>query len=124
MFPGLVKGIPQVSVGSVQADLQVLPGRTALFAQFLEFGGDHFAGEAQGLPPEKWQALDVIWKTILGLEASIEAARLSLDGLRAEMETAFRPIPVSVRARLAAASERLRSALREEPSVPASSAAW
>jgi len=48
------------------------------------------AGEAQDLPPEKWQALDVIWKTILGLEASIEAARLSLDGLRAEMETAFR----------------------------------
>src|SRR5205823_4301625 len=26
-----------------------------------------------GVPPEKWQALEALWKAILGLEASIEA---------------------------------------------------
>ena len=40
--------------------------------------------------PEKWQALEVLWKAILGLEAGIETLRLSLDGLRAEMEAAFK----------------------------------
>ena len=40
-----------------------------------------------------------------------------------ETETALWPMPVSVRARLAAASERLRSAFRDEPRVPAFSAA-
>lgn len=42
------------------------------------------------LPPEGWQALEVLWKTILGLEAGIDAARLSVDGLRNEMDSAFR----------------------------------
>ncbi len=44
----------------------------------------------QEIPLEKWQALEVVWKAILGLEASIDACRLSMDGLRAEMEAAFR----------------------------------
>jgi hypothetical protein len=42
------------------------------------------------VPPEKWQALEALWKAILGLEASIETLRLGMDGLRAEMETAFK----------------------------------
>ena len=42
------------------------------------------------VPPEKWQALEARWKAILGVEASIETLRLSMDGLRAEMEAAFR----------------------------------
>jgi hypothetical protein len=44
----------------------------------------------QAVPPEKWQALDAIWKGILGLEASIDALCLTMDGLRAEMEAAFK----------------------------------
>jgi hypothetical protein len=44
----------------------------------------------QEVPPERWQALDALWKGILGLEASIEALRLSMEGLRAEMEAAFK----------------------------------
>jgi chromosome segregation ATPase len=44
----------------------------------------------QEVPPEKWQALEASWKTILGLEASIESLRLSMDGLRAELEAAFK----------------------------------
>jgi len=44
----------------------------------------------QEIPPEKWQALEVCWKTILGLEASIDTSRLGMDGLRAELETAFK----------------------------------
>jgi hypothetical protein len=44
----------------------------------------------QEVPPEKWQALEVVWKTILGLETSIETLRLSMEGLRAELEAAFK----------------------------------
>ncbi|HUR53486.1 MAG TPA: hypothetical protein VMZ71_05120, partial [Gemmataceae bacterium] len=39
---------------------------------------------------ETWQALDSVWKAILGLEASIDSARLSVDALRGEMDSAFR----------------------------------
>jgi hypothetical protein len=46
--------------------------------------------ESQEVPPEKWQALEASWKTILGLEASVEMLRLSLEGLRSEMEAAFK----------------------------------
>lgn len=42
------------------------------------------------IPPEKWQALEALWTAILGLEGRIDAARLGMDGLRAEMEAAFR----------------------------------
>lgn len=46
-------------------------------------------------PLEKWQALDVIWKAIISLESSIDATRLGMDGLRAEMDAAFkRPLAV------------------------------
>ncbi|MFO0969392.1 MAG: hypothetical protein U0793_27870 [Gemmataceae bacterium] len=38
----------------------------------------------------KWQDLDARWKAILGLEASMEALRLSLEGLLAEMEASLR----------------------------------
>jgi hypothetical protein len=51
------------------------------------------AGTAAGdqeIPPEKWQALDAVWKGILGLEAAIDALRLSMDGLRIEMESSFK----------------------------------
>ena len=44
----------------------------------------------QEVPPEQWQALEASWKTILGLEASIESLRLSMDSLRAELEAAFK----------------------------------
>jgi hypothetical protein len=44
----------------------------------------------QEIPLETWQALDVLWKTILGLEASIDACRLNMEGLRAEMDSAYK----------------------------------
>jgi hypothetical protein len=44
---------------------------------------------------EKWQALEACWKSILGLEASIDSSRLSADGLRLEMESAFKR-PMSI----------------------------
>jgi hypothetical protein len=47
-------------------------------------------GGAPDVPPEQWQALDALWKSILGLEAAIDALRLSLDGVRIEMEAAFK----------------------------------
>jgi uncharacterized protein YoxC len=45
---------------------------------------------SEQIPPEQWQALEALWKTILGLEASIDSSRLSMEGVRSEMETAFR----------------------------------
>jgi hypothetical protein len=45
---------------------------------------------AQEVPPEQFQALEAIWRTILGLEVSIDSLRLAVDGLRNEMEAAFK----------------------------------
>jgi hypothetical protein len=45
---------------------------------------------AQYVPPETWQALEVRWKAILVLEAGIETLRQGAEGLRAEMEAAFK----------------------------------
>lgn len=42
------------------------------------------------LTPEQWQTLEALWAAILGLESQIDAARQSLESLRAEMEAAFR----------------------------------
>jgi len=46
--------------------------------------------DEQETPLDAWQALEAIWKTILGLEASIDTSRLSMDSLRAEMEGAYK----------------------------------
>jgi chromosome segregation ATPase len=60
---------------------------------------DHSGNSQQeGVPPatmtpelqEAWQIIESIWKTILGLEGSIESLRMSMNGLRAELESAFR----------------------------------
>jgi hypothetical protein len=37
---------------------------------------------------ETWQNLEALWKAILGLEASIDSTRISVEGLRSEMENA------------------------------------
>lgn len=42
------------------------------------------------IPLEQWQALDGLWKNILGLEANIDGARIGMGGLRSEMESAFK----------------------------------
>ncbi len=51
------------------------------------------------IPAEQWQALEALWRAILGLEASIDTARLGADGLRAEMEAAFKK-PLAVEEKL------------------------
>jgi hypothetical protein len=38
------------------------------------------------IPSAKWQDLEARWKAILGLEATVETVRISMEGLRAEME--------------------------------------
>jgi hypothetical protein len=50
-------------------------------------------------PSKQWQALEALWKTILGLEASISASRQGMEGLRGEMETAFKK-PLTVEEKL------------------------
>lgn len=47
-------------------------------------------GSAGEVTAEQWQFLEGLWKAILSLEANIDAARLSANTLRSEMETAFR----------------------------------
>ena len=49
--------------------------------------------------PDQWQALDACWRAILGLEVSIDALRLNMEGLRAEMEAAFKK-PLAVEDKL------------------------
>ena len=44
----------------------------------------------RAVPLELWQALDALWKTILGIEANVDGARLNLNGVLSEMERAYR----------------------------------
>lgn len=46
--------------------------------------------EAHDELTKKLQMLEARWKTILGLEAGIESMRLSMEGLRIEMENAYK----------------------------------
>jgi hypothetical protein len=42
------------------------------------------------IPEAKWQDLEARWEAILGLEATIDTLRISMEGLRAEMEASSR----------------------------------
>jgi uncharacterized protein YoxC len=42
------------------------------------------------IPEEKWQDLEARWNAILGLEASVDTLRISMQGLGAEMEASSR----------------------------------
>jgi hypothetical protein len=47
-------------------------------------------GGAAEIPVSKWQDLEARWKAILGLEATVETLRISMEGLRAEMEASLK----------------------------------
>ncbi len=52
-------------------------------------------GEIEEIALEKWQALDALWKAILLLESAIDTARMGMESLRNEMDSAFkRPLAV------------------------------
>jgi hypothetical protein len=42
------------------------------------------------IPLETWQAIESCWKTIVGLETTIDTLRLSMGGLASEMDNAFK----------------------------------
>jgi hypothetical protein len=44
----------------------------------------------QDLASAKWQELEARWKSILGLEATVDTLRISVEGLRAELEGSVR----------------------------------
>jgi hypothetical protein len=48
------------------------------------------AGGEPDVSLDQWQALEALWRSILGLEANIESARLSANAVRGDMEAAFR----------------------------------
>ena len=66
------------------------PGATYLIVQVRLQSPARVENCDQEMPPEKWQALDAIWRGILGLEAAIDALRLGMDGLRIEMENSLK----------------------------------
>lgn len=45
---------------------------------------------APEIPEERWQELEARWNAILGIEASIDTLRISMESLRAEMEASSR----------------------------------
>ena len=47
-------------------------------------------GREPEIPEAKWQDLEARWKAVLELEASMDTLRISMEGLRSEMETASR----------------------------------
>jgi hypothetical protein len=42
------------------------------------------------IPPAKWQDLEARWKAIVAIEATMDTLRISMEGLRAEMEASAR----------------------------------
>jgi hypothetical protein len=52
----------------------------------------------QEIASAKWQDLEARWKTILGIEATMETLRISMEGLRAELEASVkRPLTAEER---------------------------
>jgi uncharacterized protein YoxC len=47
-------------------------------------------GGVPEIPESKWQELEARWNAILGLEASVDTLRISVEGLRSEMESSSR----------------------------------
>ena len=47
-------------------------------------------GSEPEIPEAKWQDLEARWEAILGLEATIDTLRISMEGLRSELEAASR----------------------------------
>jgi hypothetical protein len=50
------------------------------------------AGDEAESPSLKWQDLETRWHTLLGVEANIETLRLTLEGIRVELEALCRKI--------------------------------
>lgn len=59
----------------------------------------HHEGDGPEIDEATWQFLEERWKLILGLEASLDHLRISMEGLRSEMEAATRKtLPLDVKA--------------------------
>lgn len=56
-------------------------------------------GSEPEIPLETWHFLEARWKVLLSLEGSIDTSRLGMDGLRSEMESAFKK-PLAVEEKL------------------------
>lgn len=48
----------------------------------------HTESAGPDIPAAKWQDLEARWKVILGLEATVDTLRISMEGLRSEIESA------------------------------------
>jgi hypothetical protein len=48
------------------------------------------ASSVPEVPPEKWQDLEARWRTILGLEANMDALRLRMGNLATELESSLK----------------------------------
>lgn len=52
--------------------------------------GDAKTDAVGDIPEEQWQALEARWNAILGIEASVDTLRISMEGLLSEMDGASR----------------------------------
>src|SRR5262249_43954881 len=50
----------------------------------------HHEGDDREVPEEKWQLLEARWRALLGVEAAMDTLRISVEGLRAELEASWR----------------------------------
>jgi hypothetical protein len=74
--------------------MEVTISRTVLLKGRLcrmNFSEQHESAEPE-MPPAKWQELEPRWKVVLGLEASVDTLRISMEGVRTEMEASLRRV--------------------------------
>jgi len=77
--PELGRPLPALSQDVVHLDIHVRLKATSQAVARNESG-------AVDTPTATWQGLETRWKAILGLEAALDTLRISMEGLRAEME--------------------------------------
>jgi hypothetical protein len=81
---------PDGSSSQLNQPLPPVPSDTTHLTIHVRLKAPATVSVAEDLPPEKWQVLEASWKAILGLESIIDSLRLGMDGLRSEMESAFK----------------------------------
>jgi hypothetical protein len=99
-----------------QIDIQVKPPQAASESSPLQT-----ESPTQEVPEATWEFLEERWKLILGVEASMDSLRTSMEIMRSEMETAARrtlPLEVKVNALSADVSQWTKAKSRIHYAVP------
>jgi hypothetical protein len=71
---------PPADVSHLTIDVRLKPPQTIA----------HQESADREVPEETWQVLEARWKALLGVEAAMDTLRISMEGLRAELEASWR----------------------------------